>query len=284
MKKIFIPILLILTASLTAAGWGRAGHACVARIAENHLTETTKKCLDEILGGDRIVQYASYADDMKSAIKIDYGYDFIDGSPRVNSYPHTFEVDAKTLRPTQGVCDNGRYVKNCIYFIKEYSGQLKDWRHMADSARFVELVHMVHWLGDMHCPMHIRYYPIDMNIGHITVYRGKQALDFHHFWDDEAVSIKFPWSFSDLAYLFDTYTEEEIAAIIKGTPDDWGEDAARCSWPMHQIQDGTRLSGQWIVSILPLVKSQLAKGGYRLAHQLNMIFDARYAKNYGKIK
>lgn len=280
-RYITISVLLSFTA-LSAFGWGRQGHATVARIAEDHLTKTTKQCIDEILGGEHITQYASYGDDMKSALLYDYGYDFTDGNPRRGAYPHTFEVDAKTFRPTQDVYDNGRYVKNCIYFIKKYSEELKDWRHLSDSTRFVELVYMVHWFGDMHCPMHIRYYPVDMNIGHLNVIFAGEPLDFHHFWDSEALITKYPWSFSDLAYLFDTYSPEQIAAVIAGTPDDWGEDSARASWPMHQVKEGTKITGRWFTKNLPLVKSQIANAGYRLAHQLNMIFDAKYAKKYDR--
>lgn len=266
--------------STDAAGWGRQGHATVACIAEDHLTKTTKKCIDEILGGESIIQYASYADDMKKGIQIDYGYDFTDGSKRVSSYPHTFEVNAETFRPTQGVYDDGRYVKNCIYFIDKYAEELKNWREMSDSARFVELVHIVHWLGDMHCPMHIRYYPVDMNIGHIQVKWAGEMVDFHHFWDVEALVVKYPWSYSDIARLFDTYSKDEIKEIIKGTPDDWGEDSARASWPMHKIKEGKKITGVWLTEQSPLVKSQIAKAGYRLAHELNMIFDKNYAKRY----
>ena len=278
MKK-FASLLFALALSCTVAfGWGRQGHATVAKIAEKYLTETTKKALSEYLHGNSIVAYASYADEYKEALPVDYGFVGDDGL-QVRAYPHTFEVNMD-FKPFPTCNDNGRYVKNCLYFIDKYAEDLREnAKDMDDSTRFVEIVMIVHWLGDMHCPEHIRYNPEDMTIGgYQIVYQG-ESLKYHTFWDKQCIVDHYPWSFSDLAYIFDNASDSERAEICAGDVWDWGEDSARNSYPIHAIKPGEKLKGAWIRDVChPLVEKQLRNAGYRLAHQLNMIFDAKYAK------
>ena len=52
----------------SAFGWGRKGHATMAKIAQNHLTKTTQKRVAEILQGTPLVAIASYCDDYRSVL------------------------------------------------------------------------------------------------------------------------------------------------------------------------------------------------------------------------
>ena len=273
MKRIIITLCLLIMCC-TAQGWGRKGHATIARIAEMHLTKTTQKRIAEIMHGEPISGYASYADDHKGKLLVDMGFDPVGGEPRVNTQPHTFEANMD-FEPFN---DNGRYVKNCIHFIEKYAQDLKHYKELDDSTAFTELVLLVHFVGDMHCPEHIRYNPEDMTIGYYKVNFRGEDIRYHTIWDDMIIEIKHPWSFSDLAHMFDSASKEEIAEITKGGPYDWGRDVARCCWVTHQVKPGDVLTMDWYYDQLPLMRSQLRKAGYRLAKELNMIFDPAYAR------
>lgn len=271
MKKLVIVSVCLVASCAVASAWGRVGHATVARIAEQHLTPKTRAAVNEIMHGEPITGYASYADDFKSSM-------FIDAE---HNHPHTFEVNMD-FEPFRGIDDNGRYVKNCIHFIEKYTEDLRNWKEMDDSTRWNELVMMVHFVGDMHCPEHIRYNPEDMTIGYGNVkFRGEE-IRYHTIWDDQVLTVKYPWSFSDIAYLFDTATDDEIEEIVKGGPYDWGKDCARASWPIHKFKEGQSITGAWLMKQQPLVRSQIRNAGYRLAKQLNMIFDPKYARKHSK--
>ena len=276
MKRIIITLCLLIMCC-TAQGWGRKGHATIARIAEMHLTKTTQKRIAEIMHGEPISGYASYADDHKGKLLVDMGFDPVGGDPRVNTQPHTFEANMD-FEPFRGINDNGRYVKNCIHFIEKYAQDLKHYKELDDSTAFTELVLLVHFVGDMHCPEHIRYNPEDMTIGYYKVNFRGEDIRYHTIWDDMIIDIKHPWSFSDLANMFDSASKEEIAEITKGGPYDWGRDVARCCWVTHQVKPGDVLTMDWYYDQLPLMRSQLRKAGYRLAKELNMIFDPAYAR------
>ena len=276
MKRIIITLCLLIMCC-TAQGWGRKGHATIARIAEMHLTKTTQKRIAEIMHGEPISGYASYADDHKGKLLVDMGFDPVGGEPRVNTQPHTFEANMD-FEPFRGINDNGRYVKNCIHFIEKYAQDLKHYKELDDSTAFTELVLLVHFVGDMHCPEHIRYNPEDMTMGYYKVNFRGGTIRYHTIWDDMIIDIKHPWSFSDLAHMFDSASKEEIAEITKGGPYDWGRDVARCCWVTHQVKPGDVLTMDWYYDQLPLMRSQLRKAGYRLAKELNMIFDPAYAR------
>ncbi|MCQ2118765.1 MAG: S1/P1 nuclease [Bacteroidales bacterium] len=280
-KKILTLALAVTTCASSAFGWGRFGHATIARIAENHLTETTRSAIDEIMHGEHITEYASYADDYKAVMFIDAGFDPTDGSKRLHNHPHTFESSMDFV-PFRGINDNGRYVKNCIHFVEQYAEDLKDWKNLSDSLRWNELVMLVHFVGDMHCPEHIRYNPEEMSIGYYTVRYNGSEVRYHTIWDDMLLTTKYPWSFSDLAFLFDTGSEKEYSEIVKGGPYDWGADIARVSWPVHQVKEGTALGKNWTREMAPLAQSQIRNAGYRLAHLLNMTFDPKYARKYSR--
>lgn len=267
-------IALFLLTTVSAWGWGRLGHATVARIAEQHLTEKAKKEIAQILNNESIVLYASYPDEEKNSkhMLYDYGVNFTDGSKRVNTLPHTFESDMN-FKPFRGFNDNGRFVKNCIHFIEMYANDLKTNKELSQREKFLRLVSIVHFVGDMHCPEHVRYYPEDMTIGKYMVKYNGADTQYHTYWDEYCITSRFPFSFTDVAYLLDTYTAEQYKEIVKGDPYDWGADVAKCVYHIHKIKEGDTIKRDWINNTAtPLVKSQLTKAGYRLAELLNRTF------------
>lgn len=277
MKRI-IAIIFAAALTLPAFGWSRIGHATVAKIAEDHLTPRAKAAIREYLDGSTLMEWASYADDFKDKkiTPFDKGFDPID-SDRIDSYPHTFEVNMQ-FEPFHGWNDNGRYVKNCVETITRFGEDLKNAKTMDEKQRWLEIVLITHFVGDMHCPDHIRYNPEEMTIGYFDVIYNGAPLRYHTFWDNECIVNKMPFSITDIAAIVDICDDKEIAEIVKGGPYDWAYSSAKASWPIHSVKPGDKITGKFILKYLPLTKSQLRNAGYRLAHYLNQIFDPAYAR------
>lgn len=273
MKK---PILLLALAALCATqnlfAWGRLGHAAVARIAEEHLTKKAKANLDDYLGGESIVYYASWLDDYKPQMLVDLGYDPVEGD-RMHQLPHTFSVDAEgEVVPGNRWPGTDEYLANCLYYIEESADLLKNHiRELDDSTRLARIQLIVHCVGDMHCPAHIRY-PGNTTIGYYKVVYFGREMRYHTIWDTDIVVRPHPWSFSDLAWLLDRYTEREQAEITAGTLCDWGRESAAASRSIYDVQAGHAIAHDFIKKYKPLAESQLAKAGYRLAAVLNDVF------------
>ena len=271
MKRLLTLIMVAVLAVGSAAAWGRLGHATVAKIAENHLTKKAKKQITEYLHGESIVKWASYADDSKPELLVDLGFEPSDAKRHI-SYPHTFEAN-DDCTAYNGIRKGDKYVKNCIYYIEQMANDLKhNAKNMSDSVRVASIALIVHFVGDMHCPEHIRY-PEDQTIGYYNVYFGKDKIRYHSLWDTPIIATRNPWGFEDTAYLLDTYTKEQIAEITAGTPYDWGEDSAKNSRKVHEVKEGTKLDKRlYLNEYGPLAEEQIRKGGYRLAALLNEIF------------
>lgn len=272
MKKFILMAVCAVICCAPAYSWGRVGHSTVAYIAEQNLTPKAKKALKEYLHGNSIVSVAVLNDILKNKMKVDLGQDF-DDSPRISALPHTFEVESGSFEPFRGIDDNGRYVKNCIWFIEKYAEDLRaNAKHMDDSTRFAEITSIVHFVGDMHCPEHIRYNPDDMTIGYYEIKFKKKPLRFHTLWDDMIFTERRNWGFIELAYMMDHYSKKEIREWTKGDVWDWGKDSAMCSWPVHQVKPGDKLDKYYTLENQQLAEMQVVKAGHRLATVLNSIF------------
>lgn len=271
MQKFLKMILFagMLGATVTTSAWSRIGHASIARIAENHLTPQARERLTQYLHGRSIVYYASYPDDYKDVHLVDLGFDPV-GDPRLIAYPHTYEAEADgTLYP--GIERDGKYVKNCVYYLDRICKQLEQPEALTDSARIVSIAFVVHLIGDVHCPMHIRY-PDDQTIGKFPIlFRGKETT-LHAVWDTQVLTTKHPWSYDDIASLLDFYTPEQIEALTEGCLTDWATESARLSHRVHNVRPGDSLEMDFILENKEFTESQIAKAGYRLAKVLNELF------------
>ena len=271
MKKIVTLLLALTLVTYSAAAWGRLGHATVAKIAENHLTKKAKKQITEYLHGESIVKWASYADDSKPELLVDLGFEPSDAK-RFITYPHTFEANAD-FTPYRDIRNGDKYIKNCIYYIEKMAEDLKqNAPNMTDSVRIASIALIVHFVGDMHCPEHIRY-PDDQTIGYYPVYFGKEKIRYHSLWDTPIIATRHPWGFSDTAAMLDTYNKEQIAKVTAGTPYDWGYDSAKVSYEVHSVKPEQKLDKRlYLNKYAPLAESQIRNAGYRLAALLNSIF------------
>ena len=227
---------------------------------------------DKWLDGESIVYYASWLDDYKPQMLVDLGYDPAKGD-RMHQLPHTFSVDAEDeVVPGNRWPGTDKYLANCLYYIEESADMLKNRiRELDDSTRLARIQLIVHCVGDMHCPAHIRY-PGNTTIGYYKVDYFGREMRYHTIWDSEIVQRPHPWSFTDLAWLLDRYTEAEQAEITSGTVYDWGRESAAASKCIYDVQPGESIAHDFIKKYKPLAESQIAKAGYRLAAVLNDVF------------
>ena len=271
MKKIFILAMCALFASATPAfGWGRLGHATIAKIAEEYLTPKAKKCIDKYLDGKSIISYASYPDDYRSVHLIDIGFD-APNCPRKTVWGHSFQanVDGSLyLSERRG----NEYVKNCLLRIDPIIDNLKkNHRNMTDSARVVSIAYIVHIIGDIHCPKHVRYEDEQSSGQYPILYRDKE-MSHHSYWDGHLLKSFHDWGFESLAHLVDTYSKVEREKMASGNLYNWAEETARefrftvQRGPGHKIDRLTASEDVW------LAEKQIARGGYRLAAVLNEVF------------
>ena len=269
MKRLITLCVVALMASSNAFGWGRMGHATIAKIAEDHLSKKAATTISEYLDGKSIISYASYPDDYRSVHLIDVGFE-PSNSPRVTVWGHSFQAN-KDGSLFHGERKGDEYVKNCVWRLDEVINRFeKEHKSMTDSARRVSLAFIVHLVGDIHCPRHVRYEDEPTSGGYKVDFFGRK-ISYHAYWDGEALMRLHRWGFSDLAYLLDRYSKSEIAAIQQGDIYSWAEENAKESRFTLETKAGDSISRSGLNRDVRFAEKQLRHAGYRLAGLLNKI-------------
>ena len=287
MKKVIVVCAALALICQSASAWGDLGHQAIAEVAQNHLTPKAAKAVAKYLDGMKLASVASEADKYRAYWVMDLGFvptnpedsrvsfltDFDWSTPlNISPWSHSITVD-ENMNPYPTDNLDGAYINNDCYYVKILAEKLRkeaDTMDPAEVRRDIALI--THFIGDMHCPVHIVYLPNNTDKGHFDViYRGKKT-NYHSYWDGPALD-SFQGGFQELAYLIDTKSKKEIKAITAGDVYDWGKDSATRSLEAYElVKPGDTIPGNFSWDIRPLAYSQLRNAGYRLAAILNEIF------------
>lgn len=178
---------LSLSASEPARAWGREGHETIAKIAERNLTKRAKKRIEKYLGGHSVVYYAKWMDEYRQTPEYAFTNDW-----------HTAPVGAdlrygdELLKPGKG---------NAVYGLELAIRNLRDYRNLTDSAVAVNLKYVIHLVGDMHCPAHIKYttHNTKYDVLFEDKYHKPHKYYVHHVWDNEIITTTRIWSVTEWA-------------------------------------------------------------------------------------
>ena len=105
-------------------------------------------------------------------------------------------------------------------------------------------------------------------------YKGQKS-SFHSLWDSALLREKAGWTYEDWRLYLDTWTSDERSATVKGGFREWLIDCAVMSepafewWTPGASYDESYYTGE----IVQLSHTLVIKAAYRLAEQLNEIFD-----------
>lgn len=255
-KTLFLLIALLVGTCTTAFGWGKVGHDAIACIAERHLTPKAKKQIERYLDGRSIIYYASWMDQVRAS----------------EPYKHT------TRWHTNRVDAGGDYQYNekdgdAVAGIEDAMAKLADLKHCDDSTARVAIYCLVHLVGDMHCPSHVKYpwykdFKFELN---------GRTFSFHSYWDTQVLELNHRWGYEDYRYQLDRSTKQEQKALAAGTPREWLADNARTCQALYDwVSEGEKLGRaatyDYLLKTQELAERQIVKAAYRLARILNELF------------
>lgn len=205
MKNLKLFLLgLMLCAALPSQAWDRTRHDAIAYIAECNLTPRAKRNIARYLDHS-IVYYASWMDKYRD-------------TPEFRNVEHVSYVDAGMQ-----LVDTLRKGKtNCVVELMRAVDRLKDYRNMSDSLVRLNLMYVIHIVGDMHCPSHVKYAGCKSGRADLN---GRK-MSYHAMWDWGVLDGAHGWSYSEYQQLLDTFSKREKAAMAKGTPREWLHETA----------------------------------------------------------
>ncbi len=260
MKRLFTLILVAAFAS-NAFAWSTVGHKIVVAIAQRHLTEKAKA---------NIAKYMDY-DIKKDAVWMDKHRN--DEPIAYTTHYHVFATD-KSLRYDP----NYRLGKGDVVYalaLSDYNLGNGNYHNLTDSAVVFNIRMIIHFMGDMHCPVHTHVE------GVTTTWKcrlkGEEWVKIHGIYD------KIPaWlydhqnlSYDQIAESLDVLSKREIKKVTSGELLDWANDAASQSVKIYQINPmyTYELDDDTVEKSREIIDTQLRNAGYRLAAKLNEYFN-----------
>jgi hypothetical protein len=254
---LLIPFLFFMKSSSDeAVFWGKNGHRATGKIAEKHLTRKAKRSIDKILKGQSLAFVATYADEIKSDKKYNkyYSWHYIN-----MDLDQTYEEAEKNPK---GDLVTG--INTCIEILND--------KNSSDNEKNFHLKMLVHFMGDLHQPMHIGRKE-DKGGNSIQVEWFGKGSNLHRVWDTNMID-DWEMSYIELADNADDLSKTQIETIEKGTLIDWVNEVHVVTNEVYNsVEKGENLRYKYSYNHFGTVRTQLQKGGIRLAKVLNDIFD-----------
>ena len=154
-------------------------------------------------------------------------------------------------------------INKCIQVLKDENSAKED--------KVFYLKMLVHFVGDLHQPLHIGQKE-DKGGNTIQVQWFGKGTNLHTVWDSKMIE-EWNMSYIELAKNSSDLSKEQIESIKKGTIEDWVDEVHQLTKEVYNsAQIGDNLKYRYSYDHMETLRSQLQIGGIRLAKILNEIF------------
>lgn len=252
---VFLFLSLFLHANDNEIVWGQTGHRVVGEIATLHLTKKAKKNLMKLIGKEGLAMMSTYADEIKSDRKYD----------RYKTWHYVNFKEGETYEESEKnpLGDLITGIKKCQEVIKDPKASKK--------TKIFHLKMLVHLVGDLHQPLHIGRAE-DRGGNDIKVEWFWKRTNLHSVWDTKMIE-SFNMTYTELTTNLNTLSKAQVKAIQKGSVKDWVNETRVITMKVYNsAKKDEKLSYRYMYLHFDTVKSQLQKGGLRLAKVLNDLF------------
>ncbi len=256
-KLIFALLLLMLCSSFnnSTVRWGATGHRTVGEIADNYLKSSTKRKIRKLLKGKSLAFVTTFADEIKS----DRQYNNFNTWHYVNM-PLDSNYEDSEKNPKGDLATGIAYCKKIV--TDENSSD-------SDKAFYLKL--LVHFIGDLHQPMHIGLEE-DRGGNDFKLQWFFNDTNLHRVWDTDMIN-GYGMGYIELAENADVLSKEQVKAIQKGTVIDWINETHILTNKVYpSVKEGENLRYRYSYDHFKTVRSQLQIAGIRLAKVLNDLF------------
>ena len=261
-KKLFsLVIILAFSYSAEALAWGRHGHRVMAEIAEQNLSRSAQRRVSQLMEGFPMAYWSYWSDRIRS--------------DETGRWDHTLPWHWINIPSNLTRAEFDEHVRNVpeenVYFAVNHLIEVLRDRNTSEQEKRYALRHLIHFVGDLHNPMHVgREEDRGGNLINVTWFGESRNL--HWVWDTGVVDEGY--SFTEKANILNrVLSRDQRRAMQQGTPLDW-------LWETYQIanevyagvNDGDTLGFRYTFIWSDTVELLFQRGGLRLARILNEIF------------
>jgi nuclease S1 len=244
-----------------AWAWGRTGHRVAARMAEGRLTPAARDAVRAIFGPGLSLADASTWADGQREIEESYRWHFVNVPISADRYDSRY-------------CSSKGCVVNKIEDFRRILQNFQAGRLQKQQA----LKFLIHLIADLHQPLHVGDNN-DQGGNLLQVRFFSMGSNLHRLWDSQVMERHtknekvWLWDFDFVA------NPKMVSEWSKGTPADWATESLHIAREAYRVpgsdkrmQSGATLGNEYYRLALPVIRTQLAKAGIRIAFVLNTIF------------
>ncbi len=256
-QKLSLLLLSLFTIVSYAHGpdWGATGHRTVGKIADGYLTKKAKKQIAKLLDGESLALVATFGDDIKS-----------DRNFRKYSVWHYVNMPFGVKYQDADKNPDGDLVvgiETCKKVILDENASKED--------KVFHLKMLVHLIGDLHQPMHVGLKE-DKGGNDFQVQWFKNGTNLHSVWDSKMIN-HYNMTYTELASNERVLSKLQVEKLQEGTIIDWANETQQYAEAAYSsAKKGEDLGYRYMYDNFHIVRSQLQKGGIRLAKVLNELF------------
>ncbi len=273
-KTILIAALvlpLVLAASHRAEAWSSHGHRVVGHLAEFELTDTAREQVRELLGDDRsLADVGPWADRVRDDRPETAPLHYINGP-----------TDRIEPREADFALEQGNVYSATLGYAERLADTDLPTRERREALKF-----LVHFIGDLHQPLHAGFAE-DRGGNTIAAVYGGELTNLHRYWDHDILAPRMARfdARAHAGFLHARHDDVFAGALETGDPQDWVVEARGYLfaglYPMLRVDESVEeidgplpvLDEAYRAVWLPVAERQLARAGARLAATLNTLFE-----------
>jgi hypothetical protein len=246
-------ILLVLNVPDSVA-WGPQGHRAIGLIADSHLKPKVKELIAEKFNINSLADVASWADKTRKKRKEE------------GPWHYTNIAEGQLFYDAERDCPDNACVTEKI---REFSDVLVDSSIPLQERRNA-LKFLVHFIGDVHQPLHLGNKKDQGGGTLLFPYNGKE-VSLHFLWDGGLVDGWDTGLSKYAARLKGRVSESEKSIWALSTVSDWANESRSLAIKVAYNVGKKALSKAYIKRGREIIDLRLAQAGIRLAHRLNIL-------------
>lgn len=261
MKFKFLLPFFAIAISLVLLSWGYTGHRTIGLITENHLTPTAKAAVKNLLGDTSIADACTWADDARKDpqfaatgnwhfLNLPLGLNYDDFKKSVDTISQG-NVYSALINAEKQLIDNNTPRQQKVYALK----------------------FILHFVGDLHQPMHISRAE-DKGGNTIQLNYEDKGTNLHSLWDTKLLEHQ-GLTFGELANKYNNVSVEQIKQWQSEPLIQWVWESYQISSELYaEVEQMNKkvIDDAYYQKHLPTIQKRIQQAGIRLAGLLNKIY------------
>jgi S1/P1 Nuclease len=262
---IFIFLTLI---SAPSFAWGPEGHRIIGDIAMERLSPRARLRVKELVGDDDLAGIGIWADEIKGDRPETYGWHFVDIPADGSGFLEARDCFRPDGKHPYSLQDH----HNCVVDRISIFQQVLADQNALRQDRMEALKFLVHFVGDVHQPMHAISEARGGNDIHVSEFGspqcGKYPCNLHFAWDTGLIEHAHLSENRYVARLDELIASRKLTIQGEGTPAEWANESfvlAKKVW----LNDVGSVDEAYCANDIGIVNRRLALAGIRLARIIN---------------